>query len=74
MFRKKTLIRLATAALVAVSAAAQAADTATVTVTAKVVDNTCTPKWTSAGVNVTANLLAKKDFGSDKVGEKKCSP
>ena len=51
--------------------ASAASDTATVNVTATVVDNTCTPQWSDSGVSVELNRVSLKDFGSDKVGAEK---
>ena len=50
---KKTLLTAATVSLLALSPGIQAAsDSATVNITATVVDNTCTPQWSTNGVDV----------------------
>jgi len=57
------------AAMLTVSLGAQAAsESATINISATVVDNTCTPDWTSAGKEVNMNRVSVDDFGSDKIG------
>lgn len=51
--------------------AGAASDSATVNVTATVVDNTCTPQWSDSGVSVDLNRVSLKDFGADKIGAEK---
>ena len=64
---KKTLLTAATVSLLALSPGIQAAsDSATVNITATVVDNTCTPQWSTNGVDVAMGRVSLKDFGSDK--------
>ncbi|PJR62134.1 fimbrial protein [Raoultella sp. T31] len=66
---KKTLLTAATVSLLALSPGIQAAsDSATVNITATVVDNTCTPQWSMNGVDVAMGRVSLKDFGSDKIG------
>lgn len=48
-----------------------ASDTATVNITATVVDNTCTPQWSDSGVSVDLNRVSLNDFGTDKIGAEK---
>jgi type 1 fimbria pilin len=72
MLSKKMLLAVATASLIAVPTSSQAAsDTASINITATVVDNTCTPQWSTSGVNVEMNRVSLKDFGGDKVGATK---
>lgn len=74
MFNVKNLASVVVAAttLSIMSPDAEAAQsTATVNVTATVVDNTCTPEWDAKGVNVELNRVSTKDFagGSGAIGK-----
>lgn len=51
--------------------ASAASDTATVNITATVVDNTCTPQWSDSGVSVDLNRVSLNDFGTNKIGAEK---
>lgn len=52
------------------SNAQAATDSATINLSATVVDNTCTTEWSTAGVDVNMNRVSLQDF-SDKVGASK---
>lgn len=57
--------------LMSVMNAHAASDSATVNITASVVDNTCTPQWSEGGVNVAMNRVSLNDFGADRVAATK---
>lgn len=64
---KKIAMLTVTTALFSVSMGANAAtDSAVVNITATVVNNTCTPTWTGAGVDVALGRVSQKDFGGAK--------
>lgn len=65
-----TFLLLFTCGMVSTQAIA-ASDTANVNVTATVVDNTCTPVWSSGDIIVDMNRVSKQDFGADKIGATK---
>lgn len=70
--KKSTLACAFTATLlVPVTSAQAASDSATVNITASVVDNTCTPQWNAGGVDVAMNRVSLLDFGEDKVAATK---
>jgi len=61
-------IAIAMVALGASWGASAASESASVSVTATVVDNTCTPQWSAAGVTVDMGRVSSNDFGADKIG------
>lgn len=60
-------VLITASAFVPVMAGHAAIDSATINITANLVENTCTPQWSDAGLSVDMNRVSLNDFGNERV-------